>query len=173
MKITHPLFMLLCFISLITSCKKDNIEFENEYDKSYKAWKNFKSMSNNTYRYKTFNASMFGLPSETIITVRNGLVIERSYTEKRTDYKTGNVEIINSWIENESQLNSHNYGAPTLTLDQVYQKAKSEWLLVRKNANTYFENENDKMISICGYVENGCQDDCFIGINIAFIEKIN
>jgi hypothetical protein len=33
----------------------------------------------------------------------------------------------------------------------------------------YFEAETDGLLSSCGYVEDGCQDDCFVGIHIAGI----
>lgn len=173
MKLPRYIFVFLLLATLGTSCKKDDIAFDNEYDKSYKAWKNFKSANNNTYRYKTFFVSWVGFTTETTITVRDGKVVERSFVNKRINYPSKDIEILESWTENSTQLNTHQTGAATLTLDEIYQKAKVEWLLVRKNAETYFENENTGMISSCGYVENNCMDDCFVGINIAFIEKIN
>jgi len=39
----------------------------------------------------------------------------------------------------------------------------------RKDASVYFEAKNNGMISSCGYVQDGCMDDCFNGINIASI----
>ena len=36
----------------------------------------------------------------------------------------------------------------------------------RNNVTTYLETKNNGMISTCGYVENNCADDCFIGIHI-------
>ena len=59
-----------------------------------------------------------------------------------------------------------------LTFDHIYEKARSEWLIKRENAKTYFEANNNGLISSGGYVEEGCQDDCFIGINIAFVEEL-
>jgi hypothetical protein len=55
-------------------------------------------------------------------------------------------------------------------LDEIYEKARSNWLKKRGNAKTYFEAKNDGLISSCGYAEDGCQDDCFNGINITSIE---
>lgn len=77
-----------------------------------------------------------------------------------------------AWIEYENEINSHEniVAAAPLTLDEVYGKAKNEWLIKRKNVKTYFEANNGGLISTCGFVEDGCMDDCFRGIRIAYIE---
>lgn len=58
------------------------------------------------------------------------------------------------------------------TLDEVYEKAKNDWLLKKPDVTTYFETKNNGMISTCGYVPDGCADDCFRGIEITFIESL-
>jgi hypothetical protein len=109
---------------------------------------------------------------ETTITVSNGIIIQRDFTY------TGNPENIPEdkleWTENENEINSHEYSsaADALTLDEIYNKAEQEWLIKRKNATSYFESENNRLISTCGYVENGCMDDCFVGITIKSIEAL-
>lgn len=42
------------------------------------------------------------------------------------------------WTEDEDEINSHQHtgAAEALTLDQVYDKARNEWLTKRKNAKT-------------------------------------
>jgi hypothetical protein len=60
-----------------------------------------------------------------------------------------------------------------MTLDEIYDRAKSDWLRKRSNAQTYFEANNNGLISSCGYVEEGCQDDCFRGITIASVERLD
>lgn len=79
-----------------------------------------------------------------------------------------------AWQEEGDGLGEHEFtgAADPLTLDEVYFKAEYEWLLARENAETYFEAEINGLLSLCGYVEEGCQDDCFIGINIGSIEAI-
>ena len=62
--------------------------------------------------------------------------------------------------------------ADALTLDEIYSKAKNEWLVKRKNVTNYFEAKNDGLISTCGYVEKGCVDDCFAGITIKSIQSL-
>ena len=74
------------------------------------------------------------------------------------------------WTENEAEIGTHkNQGAEALTLDEIYNKAENEWLIKRKNGKAYFESENNGLISSCGYVVNGCMDDCFVGIRIEII----
>ncbi|WP_212001848.1 hypothetical protein [Chitinophaga sp. HK235] len=166
------LFILMLTGVLFVSCKKDKIAYDNDFKKSYDTWINFKASSNNTYRYGVSFASWTGSSSVTVITVKEGKVIERSYTAKHRDPATNQVVTNEEWTEDESALGSHIPGFSMLTLDEIYKKAKDEWLIKRDNANNYFEAKNDGMISSCGYVENTCADDCSVGVNIIFIEKI-
>ncbi|SCW47000.1 hypothetical protein [Mucilaginibacter sp. NFR10] len=77
------------------------------------------------------------------------------------------------WHEDKNSLNQHDAGAASITLDQVYQKAKNEWLSTDKKKNTiYFETNNNGMISNASYVPNGCQDDCSTGISISEIKAL-
>ncbi|KQC01979.1 hypothetical protein AQF98_05005 [Pedobacter sp. Hv1] len=164
--------MLLLIATLFTACKKSDLVQENDFNKSFKTWLNFKSSSNNSYRYQTITVSWGGAKTETIITVKNGKVIGRSYVEKRINRTTNAMVVYAQWEESQENLNSHQEGAKTLTLDEIYEKAKTDWLLKRKDAKSSFEAKNNGMISSCGYVENNCADDCFIGISIDFIEKL-
>ncbi|WP_207429401.1 hypothetical protein [Pedobacter sp. SYSU D00535] len=165
--------LLLLLVGIFTSCDKDDIEYQNQFEKSYRAWLDFKKESGNSYTYTTTFGSSTGFAGQTKITVASGRVIERHF--KYTAVPQGSLVPQESleWTENESELNSHTYTSASLplTLDQIYQQAKNEWLLERKNAKTYFEAKNNGLISSCGYVEDGCQDDCFLGISIGSIKK--
>ena len=166
------IYYLVVVIALtFASCKKDEGVIGN-YGASYKAWTNFKSSVNNSYEYAVTSASWTGYGNETIITVRNGKVVQRSFLAKTINGATGAATIVNQWVEDSSKLNTHNEGAATLTMDDVYRKAKAEWLVSNKNTDTYFENNNQGMLSTAGYTEKGCMDDCFNGIKISFIRKI-
>ena len=168
----NPYFIILLLVgTLFTACKKSDLVQEKDFDRSYQTWLNFKSTSNNSYRYKINTSSWVGTSTETTITIKNGQAIARSYVAKRIDRTTNQVVVYDEWTESQNNLNSHQSGAGALTLDQIYEKAKTDWLLKRKNAKTSFEANNNGMISSCGYVEDNCADDCFIGIYIAFIEK--
>lgn len=172
MKKNYRLLLFLLLGTLFIACKKDGLTYENEYDKSFKAWKNFKASTNNSYQYQVTSGSWTGYSSETTITVKDGKVIKRSYLAKTIERPSNQVVVHEEWTENEATINSHNNGASAITLDAIYQKAKTDWLLKRKDASTYFEVKNDGMISSCGYVEKNCMDDCFNGVHIAFIKKL-
>lgn len=165
---------LLLIGSLISSCSSDDeLNYQNDFENSQNAWLNFKESSNNFYKYTVSGGSVFTTYGwETTITVSNGIIIQRDFTY------TGNPENIPEdkleWTENENEINSHEYSsaADALTLDEIYNKAEQEWLIKRDNAKTYFETKNNGLISLCGYVENGCMDDCFVGITIKSIEAL-
>lgn len=169
------IFMLLLIGGLISSCNKSDIEYENDFDKSQKALESFKESSNNSYRYKVVYGSWTGLAGETIITVTKGKVTQRHFKYTGSDKSLDQTprETV-EWTENEGEINSHLHdsAAEGRTLDEVYEQAKNNWLTKRKNARILFENKNDGMISTCGYIEDGCQDDCFTGISIEYIEAI-
>lgn len=172
MKRYHYLLILLSVGIFFSACKKDKIVSSNDYEKSYQSWLNFKASSNNSYRYQVNTNSWTGYSTESIITVQNGAIIKRTYIAKAIDPKTHGVVVVTEWSEDKASLNTHKEGALTRTLDEIYAEAKNNWLLKRKDAKTSFEAKNNGMISSCGYVENGCQDDCFNGIYISLIEKI-
>lgn len=165
-------WLLILFVAAIFfSCKKDKIEYGNEFEKSFKAWTDFKSASNNSYTYTAVTVSWTGYTTETKISVLNGKVIGRSYVARGRKDDQPTLVILEQWEEDLNALNTHDNGAPLLTLDQIYELAKNDLLLKRADVSTSFESRNSGLISAAGYVQNGCQDDCFRGINIKSISK--
>ncbi|OOG73434.1 hypothetical protein [Flavobacterium sp. A45] len=168
------LIALLLIGGLISSCESDDVD-QNEFQNSVKVLSDFKKSTNNSYRYIVTGVSWVGTAWETTITISGGKAIQRhfKYTNTqglRNDIPKEELE----WTENGNEIGSHkNIAATALTLDEIYNKAEQEWLIKRDNAKTYFETKNNGLISICGYIENGCQDDCFIGIHIKNIEPYN
>ncbi|QEC53815.1 hypothetical protein EDD80_11653 [Anseongella ginsenosidimutans] len=79
-----------------------------------------------------------------------------------------------SWVEEGDEVGTRGpaAAAPPRTLDEIYEAARKVWLIKRDDAKTYFEANNDGLLSSCGFVMNGCQDDCFNGITITFIKKL-
>jgi hypothetical protein len=169
------LIALALISSLIYSCESDDDSaFQNDFEKSSKALSNFKKTTNNSYKYTVTGASWVGPAWETTIIAANGKVIQRHFKYTNTQglvYNIPKQEL--EWTESGSEIGSHkNNGADALTLDQIYDKAR-QWLLKKDNAETYFETKNNGLISVCGYVEDGCQDDCFVGIHIKSIEPFS
>lgn len=172
MKRNHYLFILLLITGMFSSCKKSDIEHENNFEKSFKTWEAFKVSSNNSYRYTVYSSSWTGFSSESTITVKDGKVVSRSYIAKGIRHPSNEVTTFEEWTEDASTLNTHTNGYLTLTLDEIYQKARTEWLIKRKDADVSLETKNNGMISAAGYVPKNCADDCFFGINIRSIEAI-
>ena len=171
MKKENYLIILLLILTSFTSCKKENLAYENAYNKSYRTWTSFKKSSNNSYRYTIEFGSWTGYSTTTVLTVSGGKVVKRSYV-RSTERPLNQTTIIEQWDEEGTTLNTHQTGYPIQTLDEIYQKAKTEWLPKRTDATTYFESNNSGMISSCGYVENNCADDCFNGVQITSIERL-
>ncbi len=84
------------------------------------------------------------------------------------------VEQVLEWKETGNTLGSHagTSAAQLITLDEVYEKARTEWLVKRAGVSVYFEANNNGLISSCGFVQDGCMDDCFNGINISEIKAL-
>ena len=160
--------MALILVFALNSCKKDGIAYGGDYNISLYAWREFKSTCGNSYSYQVITNSWAGYATETIITVKQGKITERSYVAKMND-GNGQITVLQEWKEDETQLGTHDKGATLLTMDEVYAKAADDWLKKRDNANTSFEAKNNGMISLCGYGMKGCQDDCFNGIVIKYI----
>lgn len=168
----YYVLIMLLVASVFTSCKKSDIAHENDFDKSYKAWLDFKKSSNDSYLYKTNFASWTGISGETTISVWKGKIISRSYIEKGRDHQTNQIVIRQEWSEDSTNLHSHDHGDKAYTLDEIYNTAKTVWLIKNKDADISLETKNNGMISACGFVPKNCADDCFIGIHISQITAI-
>lgn len=158
--------------SLVISCSTDyDLNYQNNYEESHKAWLDFKKLSGNSYQYTVVGSSWTGFRWETTITILKGEAVERHFKfSDPDDVPDQNVE----WIEKGQEVGSHqDQAAEALTLDEIYAKVKKEWLIKRENAKVYFETDYNGLISTCGYVENGCMDDCFVGIKIKNIERLS
>lgn len=194
----------LLSVILFASCAKDDISNQNDFDKSYEAFQQFKKDNNNSYNYITYASSWVGHAEEYKIEVINGTIESRSYTYERIgaiqkpeggwttaiaidafknigytddDIKRMSDEGILSpeklqWKENKNELGTKSQIKNIWTLDQIYEKAKNEWLLKRKDAEVLFKQDNNGLISLAGFIPKGCQDDCFMGINIRSINLI-
>ena len=173
------IYTLLIALMVLTSCGKENINgnvdenfgkdlnnYSASLEKSSRSWLNYKTAHNNSYQYKVEGASWTGTSWQTSFTVVNGKVTQRQFELKCL----GVIEI--SWIEYENEIGINKLGAEPLTLDQIYDKARTEWLIKRKNTEFFFETDKNGLISLCGYVEKYCMDDCFRGVRISYIKPI-
>lgn len=198
----HRLLYFLFLTVILFGCSKDELEYQNEFDKSYKAWLQYKQ-NNKSYSYTAKTTSWIGTTTHTTITVENNQVSKRDfkyariggktipengwtkqlaiealkeigYTENEMSSSFGN-EIIDKlqWVENKEDLGKNGNAEQLMTLEQIYDKAKNDWITKRPNSQIYFEAKNNGLISTAGYVPDGCMDDCFVGIKIISIQNIN
>ncbi|MBC9931041.1 hypothetical protein [Chitinophaga qingshengii] len=173
MKNNIYVLVLLLTSLLFVACKKDKIEYKSDFQNSYKAWLNFKDANANSYRYKVTSGSWTGESTETTITVQSGKIVHRSFIAKGPNgNRPPEIVTYEQWEEDEAAINSKTNGFKAVTMDEIYERARQEWLVKRSDGKVYFEAKNNGMMSSAGYVPDGCQDDCFRGINIASIEKI-
>ncbi|HTD97963.1 MAG TPA: hypothetical protein VK668_01700 [Mucilaginibacter sp.] len=182
MKRTFLLFVTLIFV--ISSCKKDdpaiNAKKDNGdgpvlgYNDSYSAWVSYKNNVGNNYAYTVAWGSFFGFGAELKTNVSNGKVVSRDYTAYTYAQNSSVKTVSKQWHEDGAALNTHpNDAAEALTIDGVYLKAKNVWLKADPKTNDiYFETKNNGIISSCGYVPKGCQDDCFNGIHITAVTAL-
>jgi hypothetical protein len=176
MKIKLCFFSLLFVSFVFTSCKKSDFIHQSDFEKSYKEWLSFKKTSGNSYHYMVSGGSWTGMGWQTDITISEGKIVQRHFKLSFPVGWTGSTPDADEieWTENENEINLHTNtaAAEAVTLDEIYEKARTNWLKKRDNAKTYFEAKNNGLISSCGYIEDGCQDDCFNGISVSFIESL-
>ncbi len=164
-KIVSFLILSILFIS----CGKDGLQ--SDFDKSLNVWQEFKKSVNNNYSFTLKTQSWSGFADSTSIIVENGIVTGRTYTSYVIDPQTGIKSTIDNWTETKTNLNSHDSGGKTINIDAIYEMASSKWLKIdKRNNNIHFETKNQGIISLVGYTDKNCKDDCFVGLNISNIK---
>lgn len=154
------------------------------YKKSYAHWQKQKEKHKNSYVLTLSNGSVFGWYSRTIIVVKEGAVVKRSYSE-------GHISPPQDWQASEweevgKQLGEHKEGYPLVTLDDIYAYAEGylpnpvkisfqaengeEERTITPNIEVYFSTEHKGLVSTIGYRHKYCMDDCFRGYQIDNIE---
>jgi hypothetical protein len=163
---------LLLVAATLMGCNPSTPDTEQEKGAltSQRQWEEEKPRHTNSYRYTVQFSSAFGFGSTTVVTVMDGTVTGRDF-EAFTISGTGTRTVTQSWSETAGNLMSHPEGAAAVTLDVIYGRCRQQWLTVNtKKHKTYFEKEHSGIISLCGYVPNGCQDDCFEGVRLSAFE---
>ncbi|MBC7846556.1 MAG: hypothetical protein H7Y10_08700 [Flavobacterium sp.] len=170
--------MLLIFLVILMSCEKSDdekssvlttLKSENglTYNESLTQWTELKNINGNSYIYQTTFVSWTGIGSTTELKIEEGIVTSRVYQEFKTNNTSGKLEIIDTYTETKTNLGSHNKGANPLTIDDLYNSCARDYLSVDKKNNTlHFETELKGLMTLCGFVPDGCVDDCFRGVRI-------
>jgi len=161
--------VLVVLFLMMVSCGEDDNDFSliTDFKTSKAKWEQQKSIHGNSYTYQTTFISWTGYRTMTELTIKDGIVISRLYEAFEINGPNGQKEIIDSYFEQGTDLGSNENGANLLTIDQLYDSCISDYLTAgTKDNKLYFEAKLDGTMSTCGYVPNGCVDDCFFGVQI-------
>lgn len=161
---------------LTCSCKKDEISGkQDDLNNSYKIWLSYKSSIHNSYSYTQSYGTVFGYNTEIKTGIKNGKFISRDLILTRYYQDgSGKKDTLKQWHEDASNFNTHGIAAGDLvTIDDIYEQSRKVYLKadVKKNM-VIFEANNNGILSSCGYIPNGCQDDCFNGFKITSISPL-
>jgi len=151
-------------ISILTTLKGES---GVTYNESLTQWNKLKNINGNSYIYQTTFVSWTGFSSITELKIEEGIVTSRVYKEFNTNETNGQQEIIDTYTETKTNIGSHEKGANPLTIDDLYNSCASEYLIVDNGKNTlYFETYLDGLMTLCGFIPDGCMDDCYKGVSI-------
>lgn len=105
-KTFYIITLLLINICSISCSNDDDLNYQNDFEKSKNAWLDFKIASDNSYQYVVSGGSVFSTYGwETTITVSNGVVIQRDFEYLGTPENIPQEDL--AWTENENEINSH------------------------------------------------------------------
>lgn len=176
MKSRGKLWGLFVIVFVLSACSlealKDNLVVTGEsgynYRDSRKQWMRLKAEHKNSYQYSILELSFTNNGSETTITVKNGKVTARDYEAFLISEEDGSRTILSTYSEEKKDLGTHTEGAPPVTIDDLYDTCLAKYLTVDPETNTvYFDTNESGVISLCGFVPDLCQDDCFVGFDIS------
>jgi hypothetical protein len=87
-------------------------------------WKETKEACGGNYTYKTIRTSFTGYRAETIITVKNNVVVERRF-DTATPVQPGQAAPLKTeWTETGKEIGTHKGAVEARTLDELYVVAK-------------------------------------------------
>lgn len=71
--------LFLAITTAFSACKKSDIDYQDEFKRSYKAWLDFKASSGDNYKYEVPGIFWTGSRWHTVITVKQGNVTQRDF----------------------------------------------------------------------------------------------
>ncbi len=154
--------------------KENTSTFTELRDESFSKWTEFKEKNGNSYMYQTSRSSWTGSSSKTEFKIINGVVISRRYEAFRPSGTYVERRKVYSYSETKDDLGTNTRGGKPLTLDELYHSCADEYLIVDKSKNTlYFKTNQDGLMTLCGFVPRTCADDCFRGVRIDSIRRLD
>ncbi|WP_156877193.1 hypothetical protein [Salinimicrobium terrae] len=165
-------FIFLLFFSCSVEDLQENLAVEGEYGYNFREskaeWDRLKKKNGNSYVYTILEQSWTGFGSETTIEVEKGKITARHYIAFEIS-EEGDKKITESYEEFKNDIGKHNLGAPPYTMDDLYKTCLSHYLIADPDTHEIlFETNEEGIMTLCGFVPQGCQDDCFRGIRISY-----
>jgi hypothetical protein len=177
---TSKLFLFFLLPLIGFSCEKNDkqsvlTDLKGQYgfsfNQSLNIWNDFKNKNGNSYSYTTTVGSWTGYGSTTEFKIEEGVIISRTYQRFKINGQDGTKEILESYNETGDGLGTHSKGASLLTIDDLYEACANKYLMADQKSNAlYFETSKDGLMTSCGFVPNGCMDDCFQGVIISSVD---
>lgn len=138
------------------------------YSESRSLWLEMKEDNGDSYEYTIGVLSWTGHGNNTVITIEEGKVIGRIYQEYFMDPDNGDKTDGFGYSETGVDVGSNEKGAKPLTMDDLYGICLAEYLVADpENNRVYFNTDELGLMVTCGFVPNGCADDCFQGISLS------
>ncbi len=121
---------------------------QSDLDRSLTTWNALKAENGNSYRYEASLSTGIGSPSTTTLTVRDGVVVSRSYT--RSDVNETGERVTTTWTEEGEAVGAHEEGSEPLTLDARYERCKND-VLTQNSASQVIllEFETNGVLTFC------------------------
>ena len=137
------------------------------YQESIDAWGELKVTNGDSYIYQTTHTSWSSHGNTTEIRVDDGVVTTRIYQEFKINPSNSDRTITYSYREDGDGVGSNPKGAEPLTIDELYQTCIKDFMTADVETNTvYFQTTTEGLMTLCGFVPEGCADDCYHGIRI-------
>ncbi|MGB7785628.1 MAG: hypothetical protein WBL27_05955 [Salinimicrobium sp.] len=176
MKSRGRLIGILFIFIVLSACSlealRDNLIVTGEsgynYTESRKQWLRLRNENKNTYKYSILELFVTNHGNETFITVERGKVTGRDYEAFMISEEDGSRIMLSSYSEREKDIGTHAEGALPVSIDDLYDTCLADYLSIDPDSNTvYFDTDDTGVISLCGFVPDLCQDDCFVGFELS------
>jgi hypothetical protein len=145
---------------------------EREVRESRAEWRKL-SADGRAYSFETSSSSWIGTTCTTRIDVEAGVVVGRKQTQTRSnDPEEGDAPWEpENWFERGDEVGSHESACQApVTLDALYDRCENEVLCVDPSENTFYLGYDAQgVLTYCGYVPQGCADDCFRGFSLDWV----
>lgn len=166
---TRPKLLTILGLTGILLAGCAQVVKQGELDRSLATWNALKTQNGDSYRYETSFASWAGFGNKTTLTVRDGEVTARAYEAYR--HEEGQTTITESYAEEGAALGTHEAGAASRTVDELYGVCRAEVLTQSALANDfYLMFRADGVLETCEYAPKNCVDDCSSGVNVTGLE---